>query len=325
MLAEFDQYLKPALAVLTTLGIASVTDTEFVTGTLKRAGFGDGLWALLAGAGTFVLAGLRNGLFSLLTEGDEDDDAGVQGLLSWAEDVWAATGPLLLVLFPLVMALLVAAVSGALYLLRKRSEAKEDASKFACAGCGAPTYRCAMRCGRCGKEVAEPAAVGFFGTSQKRAAPDREAHSYRLMEKKRCAVCATRLPERDPRQHCPSCQHAAFTDPAFVERYLATIRARLPGVLLICLLCSLVPVAGLLPGVIYYRIALVAPFRRYLPRGKSLLLKWGVRLLFVLLVSIQWVPAVGGIVVPLMALVNYVAWRGLFLSVLREPQPVLAR
>ena len=32
------------------------------------------------------------------------------------------------------------------------------------------------------------------------------------------------------------------------------------------------------------------------------------------LVPVQWIPAVGGIVVPIMALVNYLAWRSIFLS-----------
>ena len=67
-------------------------------------------------------------------------------------------------------------------------------------------------------------------------------------------------------------------------------------------------------------MALVAPFRRYLPRGKALALKWGVRILFLVLVAIQWIPAVGGVVVPTMALVNYFAWRTVFLSVARDEQ-----
>ncbi|HZL99790.1 MAG TPA: hypothetical protein VFD43_06015, partial [Planctomycetota bacterium] len=236
----------------------------------------------------------------------------------------SAAGPLLLVLFPLVMAALVGLASCLLYLLRKRAELKEEASKLACARCGAPSYRCALACPRCGAAVAEPAAIGFFGTSLAWPAPDREAHPYRLVEKKRCPVCAARLKERLPRQRCPDCGHELAADPAFVERYLAAVRGRLPQVLVVCALCSLVPIAGLLPGVIYYRLALVAPFRRYIPRGRSLLMKWGIRLLFLLLVSIQWIPAVGGIVVPIMALVNYVAWRGLYLATLREPGPAPA-
>jgi hypothetical protein len=324
LLDQFDHWLKPALAVLTYLGIASAADAGFIEGTLKKAGMGDWLPALGIGAATFWLGNLRGSLLELLSDSDEDDDAGVRGMISWAEDLWAAAGPILLVLFPLAMAALVGLATLVMYLMRKRAERREDASRTPCAQCGTPTYRCAVRCAQCGAAVAEPAAVGFFGTSLPTPAPDREAHPYRLVEKKRCSVCATRLKERDANQRCPACGHALLTDPAFVERYLAVVAGRVPQVLLVCLVCSLVPIAGLLPGVIYYRLALVAPFRRYIPRGRSLLMKWGMRLLFLALVSIQWIPAVGGVVVPIMALVNYFAWREMFLASIRPAQPTPA-
>ncbi|MHC5209187.1 MAG: DUF4126 family protein [Planctomycetota bacterium] len=318
LLDEFDRWVKPAMSVLTFLGVTGAADSAFVEEALKEAGFLDWIPAAGVGLATFWLGSLRGSLMELLTESDEDDDAGVQGLVSWAEDLWAAAGPLLLVLFPIAMAVLVGLLSCGMILLRKRAEAKEEASKLPCAGCGAPTYRCALRCGACGVEVTEPAAVGFFGTSLPKPAPDREAHRYRLVEKKRCPVCATRLTERSPRQACKTCEHALFGEPDFLTRYLASVRGRLPLVLTVCLVCSLVPVVGLLPGVIYYRMALVAPFRRYIPRGRSLLMKWGMRLLFLVLVLVQWIPAVGGAVVPIMAVVNYVAWRRLFLVTQRE-------
>jgi hypothetical protein len=320
LLDEFDRWIKPAMAVLTYLGVTGAADGAFVDEALKEAGMADWLPAAGVGLATFWLGGLRGALMELLTESDEDDDAGVQGLLSWAEDLWAAFGPLLLVLFPIAMALLVGLVSCGLLLLRRRAEAREDASKLPCGQCGAPTYRCAMACGACGTAVPEPAAVGFFGTSLPKPAPDREAHPCRLAEKKRCPVCATRLPERSPRQTCATCGHALFGKPEFLARYLAGVRGQLPMVVLVCLACSLVPIVGLLPGVIYYRMALVAPFRRYIPRGRSLLMKWGMRLLFLVLVLVQWIPAVGGAVVPIMALINYVAWRRLFLVTQREPE-----
>ena len=328
LLDRFDHWLKPALAVLTYLGIASVGDVEFVEQTIKKAGFADWLPALAIGGGTFWLGALRNELMELLTDADEDDDAGVQGLISWAEDLWSMAGPVLLVLFPLVMLALVGGTTCVLYLLRKRAEKKEEANKVACASCGTSTYRCALCCARCGAAVAAPADIGFFGTSLERPARDRGAHAYRLAEKKRCPACATRLEERAPRQRCPACARELHSDPAFTEAYLAVVRARLPQVLAVCAVCSLVPIAGLLPGVIYYRLALVAPFRRYIPRGRSLAMKWSLRVLFMLLAAIQWIPAVGGVVVPIMALVNYAAWRGLFLSTLREagaaPAPAVA-
>jgi len=323
-LDRFDHWLKPAMAILTFLGVAGATDVEFVEHTLKKSGLGDWLPALAVGGATFWLGSLRSALMGLLSDSDEDDEAGVQHLISWAEDVWAAAGPFVLVLFPLVMSALLVLATGGMWLLCKRAETREEHAKPPCPRCATPTYRCAVRCARCGEPVDAPAAIGFFGTAQGRPAPDPAAHPWRLAEKKRCPACAARLKERTPRQRCPACGRAVFDDPAFVARYLATVRARLPQVLAVCLACSLVPVAGLLPGVIYYRMALVAPFRRYIPRGRSLLMKWGLRLLFFVLVAIQWIPAVGGVVVPTMALVNYFAWRRLFLSTLHDGEPAPA-
>ena len=323
-LDEFGKWVKPIMAALTVLGLMGALDVDFAEQVLegevkpKNGSMGDGVLATVTGAFTWVLASLRGAILGLFREGDEDDDAGVQGLLSWAEDLWAAFGPLLLVLFPIMMAALVGLVTLMLYGLRKRAEAKEDASRVPCSSCGQPVYRCAVRCGACQHPVDAPRDVGFFGTTIDRAVPDAARQPYRLAEKKRCPVCATRLPERVPRQRCPACAHELFSDPEFLERYLADVKARLPFALLLCAVLSLVPVAGLLPGVIYYRVALVAPFRRYLPTGKALVLKWGVRILFLVLVAIQWIPAVGGIVVPTMALVNYFAWRAVFESVARE-------
>jgi hypothetical protein len=59
-------------------------------------------------------------------------------------------------------------------------------------------------------------------------------------------------------------------------------------------------------------MAIVAPFRRYIPLGKRLVLKWLIRLFFFFLIAIQWVPLLGGFVVPVMAIVNYGAYRSAF-------------
>lgn len=75
-------------------------------------------------------------------------------------------------------------------------------------------------------------------------------------------------------------------------------------------LFSLVPVLGLIPGVIYYRIALVAPFIGYLPAGRSLLLKIFLKVTLLLLIALQIVPGAGIVAVPLMALLSHGVYRG---------------
>jgi hypothetical protein len=294
---------------------------DFVEETLKRGGMFDALPAVAVAACVFWVSALRGGVMAVFSEADEDDDAGVQGLISWAEDLWALVGPAFLILFPLVMVTLIGAVAGLMLLARKRAEAKEEQSKVPCAGCGAPTYSCAVACAACGTAVETPHQVGVLGQSKPEPTTDIAGHPHRLVEKKRCPVCAARFTERAARQTCGACGHELMADAAFSSAYLDRIGARLPSVLGVCLVLSLIPILGLIPGVIYYRLALVAPFRRYIPRGRSLLMRWTIRIFFLVLIATQWVPGLGGVVVPIMAFVNYKAYRSMYESSLSEGAP----
>ena len=82
-------------------------------------------------------------------------------------------------------------------------------------------------------------------------------------------------------------------DPRFAREYVAFIDRRVPLVCVACFLLGLVPVLGVIPAVILYRLAIVAPFRRYIPPGRSFVLRWGVRLVSLVLVAFQWVPVPG--------------------------------
>ena len=42
------------------------------------------------------------------------------------------------------------------------------------------------------------------------------------------------------------------------------------------------------------------------------MLKWLIRLLLFALIACQWIPIVGGFVVPVMALISYIAYRTTF-------------
>ncbi|GAB4191801.1 MAG: hypothetical protein Kow00105_05880 [Phycisphaeraceae bacterium] len=316
MWSEVESYAKSAVAVVTYLGIASTQDVGFVERATQQAGFADVLPALVIGAGVFRLSQLKTEAFRPLSDADEDDDLGIQGLMSWAEDIWAGFGPILLLLFPLVMLALIALVAVVLLWIQRRAIAIEEQSKIPCTQCGESIYRSALRCPSCGHDNPEPCDVSLFGRSLERPAPDAETHAMRLVERKRCPVCATRLEKRSVSQTCSGCGHALFADPAFAQRYLARSEARLPMVLLISALFSAVPVVGLIPGVIYYRLTLISPLRRYIPRGKSILLRWVVRIVLFFLILFQWVPAAGALVVPAMALINYGVYRSAFRAAL---------
>jgi hypothetical protein len=313
---EIDKYIKPLVAIITYMGVVTTQDTGFFERATQQAGFADSLPALMIGVGVFWLGTLRGGLLGFFIDADEDDDIGAQGLFSWAEDLWAFCGPILLLIFPIVMLLLLGFITGLLVLIQKRAQAKEELSKTPCTNCGEKIYNAAINCPACQTPTASPGDVNFLGRSLDVPTPDLQAHPYKLVEKKRCPVCATRFEKRAVHQQCHACGHHLFKDPDFTHAYLARSDARLPIVLLLSALFSLIPVLGLIPGIIYYRITLIAPIRKYIPRSRAIFLRWGIRIIFFLLIMFQWFPLAGGLVVPIMALVNYTVYRSAFKTML---------
>ena len=108
----------------------------------------------------------------------------------------------------------------------------------------------------------------------------------------------------------------AFSDSSLTQAYKSFVSEKLSKTFLVITLLEIVPVLGLIAGVIYYRLRLVAPFLRYLTFGQSFPTKWLLRV--VLLVIILHQVSFGGIVeVPLMALLNLLFYRSALTKALR--------
>jgi Zn finger protein HypA/HybF involved in hydrogenase expression len=313
ILREFDAYLKSALAALTSLGVISATDSQFVAQTAQQASLVNGLIPLFTAVVTFKLSLVRRDVLGPLH--DHLEGTHLDHLVSWAEDLWVAFGALLLVLFPIVMVVLIGLSIGLTLLARKRLEGIEEHAKTPCTRCGTPIYPCAMTCPSCRQQVQQPCDIGFLGQSKPLIPADPESHPLRLFEKRRCPACATRLKPRVPHQQCPACGRRAPADAAFTQAYLEYLDKRLPLTLGVSFLLGLIPIIGLIVGVVYYRMVLVMPFAQYLPLGRRFLLRWGIRLLFLVLVLFQWVPLLGGFVVPLLALISFTAYRSTYRAI----------
>ena len=313
---DFDVYLKPALAVLTSLGVMATTDAGFVQNlATHQASLIDGFIPLLVAVATFHVAGLRQRVAQLTYE--HLDGTHVDHLLSWAEDAWAGGGALLVVLFPVVACALVLVGVGALVSFRRRLDVREEQTKVACTNCGRLNFASAIRCAQCAASMNSPRAVGFWGQSRVEVPAELETHAYRLFEKRRCPVCANRLPARQPLMACRSCGDTSHRSPAFTDAFLGFVAARLPIVLGVSFSLGLIPVVGLIFGLIYSRSMLVLPFSQYLPLRRQWLLRWGIRLLFLVLVFVQMVPLLGAFVVPVMALISFVAYRDAYARLLK--------
>lgn len=316
MLDSVHKYMKTGLAAGAAMGVLSSRDVGFIEQTISQAGLFDTVVSGIMAVAVYFLSSLRSGFMELLAMSDPDDEVGIRTLISWFEDLWASFGLFLLLIYPVIILTILAIILGLLWVARKYAEHKEESSKIACSNCNELIYACATACQSCGTEVQNPKDVGFFGQTVDRPAQPGLEHTLRLVSKRRCSKCATRITERGLPQECPTCHTNILGDPDTQNAYMTKVRNRLPKVLGITFLMSLVPVIGIIPGVIYYRLQLIAPFRAYIPAGKGFLLKWLVRILFLVLISLQLVPGLGGFMVPLMAIISYAIYSSYFKSML---------
>ena len=323
-------HAKTAMAALTFFGVLDASGVGFLRDNFPglapegdasaapagpaRAGLFDyAAGALVAGV-TWGLARLRDTVAAALADADEGDAIGIGGLLAWAEDLWAAGGLVLLLLYPPLMVALTAAVGGLLALVAGWLRRREERSRVPCPACGAPCYQVALACPACGAETPEPREIGLFAGPTDRPAGEPARHRFRLLERGRCPRCATRLAGTAPRQPCAACGAVPFPDAGDARAYAGRVAGRLPMTIVATALFSLIPVVGLIPGVIFYRLAVVAPFRPYTPLLRNLGLRLALRFLFLLLILLQIAPLLGVLAVPLMAVISFLAYRRSFLA-----------
>lgn len=316
VMESFYKSAKSIMAALTTLGVLSSSDAAFIAEAVSvvQAGFLDTLMSGTVAVVVWLIAGLRNLLMEVVMFADPDGSLGLRKLISWFEDLWASVGIIFLFLYPIGMTILILLVVAVMGLLKKLRERKEEKSKRPCVSCSETVYPCALYCPACGVEQESVQAIGFFGQSLKKPVVDKNRAGLALAEKKRCPRCAARLRKRDTQQDCPDCGAIPFNDPEFNRAYVAQVTRRVPKVVAISALFSLIPVIGLIPGVIYYRIALVAPFIGYLPAGRSFGLKILLRMALLLLIGLQLIPGIGVVSVPVMALLSYGLYRSAFVA-----------
>jgi hypothetical protein len=307
-LHEFDGYLKSIVAILVSLAILD-KETASTIHSIQRAGFGlHDFLALGVGVLTFGAAGLRRGVVGVLAEIDDHDDIGLQSLLNWVENSWTVLGLLFLVIAPMVALALSALTALGLWAFRKAAERREQAAKVPCAKCATPIFPHATACHACGTKLAVPRAVGVFGQPKAVATPDAERHPFALIARKRCPLCATRLVERAVRQTCPTCKTVTFASQAAFDDYVRTLRRRLPKTLLICLALSAIPIVGVVPGVVYYRLTLVTGLRGYVPPLRGCFARVLVSLIHWGLIAFQPIPLLGALIVPVMCLSTYLIY-----------------
>ncbi len=269
-------------------------------------------WSFAIGAVVWLTAALRNAVYGFLIEIDEDDDLGLQKLLAWLEDMISFLGVWVVVIAPVLALGAVALSLLTLFIARRYLEHREAKQKVPCVHCSAPNPPCGLVCSACGAERQLVQRVGLLGGIKEAIVVDPRAHQIELLARKRCSACGERLREKRIDQSCQSCGRPAFGTPVVFDQYLARLRGRLPQTLGILFALGLIPVLGLIPGVIYYRLSLISSLRRYLPMSTGFFTRWVVRFVNLALLCFQPVPFFGAITLPLMCLTNYLVYQAAF-------------
>ncbi|MEM9292536.1 MAG: DUF4126 family protein [Acidobacteriota bacterium] len=263
------------------------------------------LWALLIGGSTWWFASLRNRLYAWLRELDADDDLGVQGLLSWLEDGLGFLGVLFVVILPTLALIAAGLALLALFLIQRFLIYREEKQKVPCEHCGLPVAPCGLHCWSCNQPRSHPLQVGILGVIRQRPVRDRVDHRFQLQARKRCPRCGERLETRQLNGACSACSTAPFEHQEELQRYLKRLRGQLPVHLSVLAVLSFIPVLGLIPGILYYRLSLISSLRCYIPLTSRFFARWSVRLLNFVLIILQPVPFFGMFTLPLMCLSNF--------------------
>ena len=287
----------------------AVTGSLAAGSTVVHAGMSpQWLWAVVAAVGVAFLARLRQSVLEHLEVMDEDDDLGIRSLLSWLEDLWVASGMILLMWLPVLSLVLAGGVLLSLILIERVLAAREKEGYVSCPSCETRNHPCAPKCFSCGQDLPDPKVPGLFGRPGKERCRDLETQKLSLTSLRRCPSCAHRLPKKIPQQTCPDCKTVVFANRYEFDSYLAFIRGQLPKTLAITGLFGAIPLIGLLPGIVYYKLFFTNRLRCYLPPLKGCVTRWLLRLVAVLLLAFQWIPILGAFTLPLLCLTNYIIY-----------------
>lgn len=265
-------------------------------------------WSFVIGGATWFVATIRRAVYEALIAIDPNDDIHLQRSMIWFENGMGLVGPLILVLYPLfglVTALIAIATLAGLKRYFQSIEAKQKAP---CPHCQQENHLCANHCGSCHAQLPKPQAVGVFGQAIEEPAPAPEQHRLALLQSKRCPSCGEQHKGTGITLRCERCNTTFFPSESDGELYLKTIEAKLPKTLVVSGLLSLIPIIGIIPGIIFYRLYLIRGLRVYLPRLNSFGTRWLVRILCLALLMMQTIPLVGILAIPLMALINYLVY-----------------
>jgi hypothetical protein len=305
-----------ALAILPTETAATAVQAS---AQATEAGYSGAMVVAAGCAGcTFFLANLRSRLLSWLTTVDPEDAIGIRSIVSWGEDIWGFAGfsliTLLFIVFPTVSAVLaVVMLIGAIF-VRKALVGIERRGSYPCGSCATLVMPTAVSCHNCQGNLVPSKVMNWDLGPHEAAQLEGEAlfdHRLRLLSQHRCPACAEPVKARRfLSEGCDSCsyQFDSDTQTRWFDYYLERVLARAWKLLLPIWLVSILPVIGFAVAIVVIRIYLVAPLLVFLNIHERMGMRWGLRILTLLLLIPSCLPLVSIFTVPLLFFINLRAY-----------------
>jgi len=314
LMDPIESWLKAFTAFASATGVLSSTDIATVH-AIQGLPWIDSVLPLAAAGGVFGIARTRSIVWETLSEMDPDDSTGIQALLARIETFWVLSAIVLMVLIPWALILAAALIFWTLNRIERSSRQRLEESRLQCRNCNADAYRSAPNCPACHSQMDAPCGIGLFGQDLPTQSAHITRHSLDLQLKSRCGYCATPFRERTPHQHCGACSRKPFPDTNTLRRYTDDIDGRRTSTLVICGLLCLFPVLGALPALIFSRLRLVSPYRRYLPPFSSFSQRLKGRLMLYMVLLLQFIPVVGSAAFVCLAAAEHAMNRRVFLEI----------
>lgn len=194
--------------------------------------------------------------------------------------------------------------------LRRYLMKRESRKRRPCRRCGTLLFACAPRCSHCGTVPFVVNGISWLGfSSASRLALPLVVFENRLRSHRRCPNCASFLLESKIVQCCPSCGVSPFSAGDEVKGYDHFVQKRCWWTVCLVFVIGFVPIVGPLLSGAFYRRTLIAPYSLYMNVFKESGLTV---FLLVLRYLFRFLPMIGIIGLPLLALVEDYVYRKMF-------------
>lgn len=315
-LEELMKKLRIVVAVAVNFSLLT-PETVTIMQQAQLAGFSPmQLFAFISGAIVHTVSKIRQEIFELIQDFDEDDDFKLQFGITILEDLLIIVGIVLLVAIPLLVIGLTLLILVLIKLQQKHHAKVEDATRIECPACRKRILPAATECFSCGTVLSNPNELGLLGQMTGKISSKPELQRLHLLDARRCPHCAEKLPKNDMTHECAVCNKTILREDH--ETLLAAKKKQLPYAFVGLTLVGLIPIIGMVCTILYMKFTFIKPLKQFMPSNSSFWNRILINILTFFMMFIQSVPFAGALVPPLLLYINFTVWEKSYKRAIRK-------